>query len=274
MQKLLLFCRAVGRNFIKDGCFYRASSLAYTSLLAVVPLMAIGLMVTSYFPFGKLLGKRIEDFVFHNLIASSGKILQAYITGFSQQVLRIPWFGIVALMVIIVILLFSMENTLNCIWKLPLRRRRFALLRSLARQWFTLILIPLLLVFSLALSSYFSSLMFVSHVVQYVNAPSFSLYILPTLFVFFAFTAMYKFIPATKVRLRDAYVGALVGTILFHVSKKLFVLYISFFPTYMMLYGAFAVIPLFLIWIYLVWLIILLGAEISWLLGVRRTTVN
>ena len=274
MKKLLLFLRTVGRHFVNDGCFHRASALAYTSLLAVVPLMAIGLVALSYFPLGHLLSKQVENFIFHNLVASSGEELQVYLAGFSQQASRMSWFGIVALIIVIVMLLFSMENAFNCIWKLPMRPGRFAVLRSLLRQWLTLILVPLLLILSLVFSTYFSPWTLINHLFSYAHLPSISLYIFPFLFVFFAFTVMYKFIPATKVYWRDAIVGAVIGTVLFQISKKLFVVYIYFFPTYRILYGAFAAIPLFLIWIYFVWLVVLFAAEISWLLGKQRTTVD
>ena len=274
MCRLLSFLYIIKQNFVKDGCFYRASSLAFTSLLAVVPLMAISLVVFSHFAAVRFVGRRIEDFIFDNLVASSGKVLQTYVSGFSQQVLHLSWIGIIALILIVVVLLLSVENAFNCIWKLPTRPGRFAFLRALLRQWLTLIVVPILLVISLVLSSYLSSLSFINNAINYVNALSLGLYILPPLFIFLAFTTMYKFIPATKVYFRDAVLGALVGTILFQVSKKLFVLYFYFSPTYKILYGAFAAIPLFLIWIYVVWLIVLLGAEISWWLGTQRTTAN
>ena len=108
------------------------------------------------------------------------------------------------------------------------------------------------------------------HFVNFVNRPSFSVMILPLLFVFLALVIVYKFIPPTKVYYRDAIIGALVGSVLLQILKKLLIIYFYFFPTYNVLYGAFAVIPIFLIWIYVVWLIVLIGAEISWLLGYQR----
>lgn len=270
MKKIYLFLQTLLQNFIKDDCFYRASSLAYTSLLAVVPLTAIGLVIFSHFGAVKFIGERIEDFIFRNLVATSGDILQTYIAGFSQQVVRLSWIGIVALIFVVVLLLLNIENAFNRIWKLPERPGHFALLRALLRQWLTLILVPLLFAVSFIISSYLSSLSLVRYAVAYIKMPSLSLYIMPPLFIFFAFVVMYKFIPATKIYWRDASRGALLAAILFQVSKKLFILYFYLFPTYKVLYGAFAAIPLFLLWTYIVWLIVLLGAEFSWLLGVWR----
>lgn len=269
MRRIGLFLQTLVQNFIEDGCFYRASSLAFTSLLAVVPLTAISLVIFSHFTAVKFIGEKIEDFIFNHLVASSGDILQTYIAGFSEQVVRLSWIGIIALVFVVILLLFNIENAFNRIWKLPKRPGRFALLRALLRQWLTLILVPSLLAISLILNSYLSSLSLIHHAVTYVDAPSLSLYIMPPLFTFLAFTTMYKFIPATKVRWHNAALGGLLGTILFQVLKKLFVLYFYLFPTYQVLYGAFAAVPLFLIWIYIVWLIVLLGAELSWLLEVR-----
>lgn len=271
MQNLQRFLGSLWRNFIDDGCCYRASSLAFTSLLAVVPVMAIALIIMSCFPSVQYIGMRLEDFIFQHLVVSSGEVLQTYLSSFSRQALQLSWIGVIALMLVVVRLLLIVEHAFNCIWKLPVRLGRFALVRALLRQWLILLLVPMLLALSLLLSSYVASLAFLTHLVDVVNVPSFNLMILPPLFIFLALMIAYKFIPATKVYYRDVIVGALVGTVLFQMSKKLFILYLYFFPTYNLLYGAFAVIPLFLIWIYVVWLIVLLGAEISWLLGYQRT---
>ena len=115
MQKLRLFLGLLWRNFIDDGCFYRASSLAFTSLLAVVPLMAIALIVMSYFPSIQYIGMRVEDFVFQHLVVSSGKILQDYLSGFAQQVLELSGFGVIALLIVVVSLLLGVGNTFSCI---------------------------------------------------------------------------------------------------------------------------------------------------------------
>lgn len=269
MKGLLDFMAEVGRNFLKDGCLYRASSLAYTSLLGLVPLMAVGIFILSFFPPIQFIGVKVQHFIFNNLVASSGETLQRYVALFSRQVIHMSWVGVIALFVVVAFLMVSIENALNAIWKLPRRPGRYALLRAIARQWAMLICIPLLLGGSLVLSSYLVSLKILQHSIVDVHVPKVLLFVLPVLLIYLAFVAIYKFLPAAHVPIRHAMVGAAVSTVLFEISKYLFSLYIYFFPTYKVLYGAFVAIPFFLIWDYIVWLVVLFSAEITWLLGKR-----
>lgn len=264
------FFKTVFKNFAEDGCLYRASSLAFTCLLGLVPLMAIGFVILSFFPSMQFLGAKVQTFIFNNLVASSGKVLGQYAAQFSQQVLHMSWIGVAALIIIVVLLMFSVENALNAIWKLPKRPGRFAILRAIGRHWLLLIFVPTLLSGSLVISSYVLTLGVVKKIAGHVHLPNLMLLMLPTILLFLAFTAIYKFIPAAHVRTRHAAIGGLVATVLFSVSKLLFKLYVTLFPTYKMLYGAFAAVPLFLIWIYIVWLIVLFAAEITWLLGKQQ----
>ena len=264
----------VGRNFVKDGCLYRASSLAFTSLLGLVPMMAVGIFLLSFFPPIQFIGVKIQNFIFNNLVASSGETLQKYVALFSQQVIHMSWVGVVALFVVVAMLMVSIENALNAIWKLPKRPGRYALLRAIGRQWAMLIFVPLALGVSLILSSYLASLKILQYTVADIHLPNIFLFVLPAVLVFLAFLAIYKFLPATHVPVRNAAVGALVSTVLFEVSKELFGAYIYFFPTYKILYGAFVAIPFFLIWDYIVWLIVLFSAEITWLLGERKSNFS
>lgn len=260
----------VVRNFVHDGCLYRASSLAFTSLLGLVPLMAVGIFLLSFFPPIQFIGVRVQHFIFNNLVASSGATLQKYVALFSGQVIHMSWIGVLALFVVVAMLMVSIENALNSIWKIPKRPGRYALLRSIGRQWAMLILVPLLLGVSLILSSYLVSLKILQYSVADIHLPNVILFVLPGGLVFLAFLAIYKFLPAVHVPVRNAAVGALVSTVLFEVSKELFSAYIYFFPTYKILYGAFVAIPVFLLWDYIVWLIVLFSAEITWLLGEKR----
>ncbi len=267
---MLLFIASAGKHFLQDGCLYRASSLAFTSLMALVPLMAVGIFILSFYPPIQFMGEKIEQFIFSNLVASSGETLEKYASQFSQQVLHMSWLGVIALFVVVALLMFSIENALNAIWKLPQRPGRLPILRALARHWFMLFLIPLLLGASLLLASYISSLVFMQNTLQQIHMPNALVILLPAVLGFSAFVAIYKFIPAAHVPWRHALVGGLVSTVLFTLSKQLFVLYIRVIPTYTLLYGAFAAVPLFLIWDYIVWLIILFSAEIVWLLGEQK----
>jgi membrane protein len=261
------FIKTVVYNFIKDDCLNRASSLAFTSLLGLVPLIGVGMYLLSFFPQVQSIGLRVQSFIFKNLVASSGETVEKYITTFSQQVLHMSWIGIFALIVVIVMLMFSIESTLNKIWKIDTFSGKYSILKSIGRHWLMLFFIPTLLGSSLVVSSYLATLTMFKKTMGIIDLPGLLWKLLPIILVFLAFTAIYKFLPTAKVKLRDAAIGGVVATILFQLSKLLFRLYIYFFPTYKFLYGAFAAIPLFLLWDYIVWLILLFAAEITWLLG-------
>lgn len=274
MKVLILFIKEVWRNFVEDGCLYRASSLAFTSLLGLVPLMAVGIFILSFFPQVQFIGAKVQTFIFHNLVASSGQTLEKYVELFSSQVRHMSWIGICALFIVVALLMFSIEGVFNKIWKIPKRPGKYAFIRAMARQWLMLFTIPFLLGLSLALSSYLATLKILRSTIIHVDIPSILLMLIPALLLYCAFVALYKFLPATYVRSRHAMVGGLISTILFILSKEIFKLYIYLFPTYKILYGAFAAIPLFLLWDYIVWLIVLFAAEVTWLLGHKSSGIR
>lgn len=262
MKKIGILIKAVWKAFIDDGCLYRASSLAFTSLLAIVPLVSLSVLMLSRFPVMQTAGQKVEDFLFSNLVPSSTALIQQHIATFSEQALKMSWLGLLALLVIVVLLLFSIENALNKIWKLNIRPGRFAVLRAIGRHWLLVLLIPIMLSASLFIYSYISTIHLINQHLSW-----FSIKYIADILILLIFTVLFKFMPAVTVRLRHAFVGALVSTVLFEMLKNLFLLYVYFVPVYRIIYGAFAAIPLFLIWIYLLWSAILLGAEVAWYLG-------
>jgi membrane protein len=266
VTKFLHFLKNAVVQFYKNGSLDRASSLSYTTLFAMVPALAVNLLILSLLPNAQVLSVKIQHFVFNHLIADDGGQLQSYIAQFSAQIQHLSWISFIALFITVGLMMMSIEDAFNIIWKLESRPGRFALLNALMRHWGLVVFLPMLLGASLVVSSYFLSLHFtgVLNDLEYLQKIVF--YLLPSFFVFVAFFALYKFLPAAHVFYRYATVGALVASILFEISKHLFFLYMSLFPTYQIIFGAFAVIPIFLLWIYIVWLIVLWGAQICYCL--------
>ena len=257
LNRLKTFWIWVVKQFIRDNCVMRASGLTFTSLLAIVPLTVVVFSIIRILPFFDKVSNKIQSFIFDNFVPHSGEVVQHYIHGFEQQASNLPVIGFAFLIVTAILMMVNIEKTLNQIWGVRYNRHFTG---SLLLYWAMLTLGPLLVGISLAASSYLTSLQWL-HDFDFVG-PQRLLLLLPTLSEFLAIFFLYVLVPHCTVRLRDAAVGALVATLLFECAKKLFTFYVVHFPTYELLYGAMATIPLFLLWLYLSWLIFLFGAEV------------
>lgn len=250
-------------HFFKDDCTYRASALAFTTLLAIVPLMSVGFAVLSTFPVFYELKNPIQDFIFENFVPATGKVIQDYLQLFATQVSNLSLFGVVFLFLTALLVMYTIEGSMNKIWRVSSPRKGVS---AFLLYWAILSLAPFFLGLSLAASSYVVSLPFIKgH-----HAPSDLLSFIPFVLSLAGFTFLYVIVPNCKVKLLHGLWGALVATLLFESAKQAFVYYLSQYNTYQLLYGAFATIPIFFIWVYWVWLITLIGAEISYALSVHH----
>ncbi|KTD07237.1 YihY family inner membrane protein [Legionella jamestowniensis] len=258
-KRFVLF---VVEHFINDDCTYRASALAFTSLLAVVPLMSVGLALLSSFPVFQNLSGPVQDFIFENFVPTTGKIIQDYLQQFSAQVSKLSIWGVAFLFVTALLVMVTIEKAMNKIWKTHTSRRGVA---AFLLYWAILSLGPVLLGLSLAASSYVLSM----PIVQTHQAPPFILNSVPFFLSLIGFTFLYVVVPNCPVKLVHGLWGGVVAAILFESAKQAFAYYLSQYDTYQLLYGAFATVPIFFVWVYWVWVITLLGAEISYALSVH-----
>lgn len=248
-------------QFKHDGCVYRASALTFETLISLVPLLAVSFTVVSSFPGSEQFVKQIKDFLFTNLLASHSQEIEKYILSFVEQIHNLSALGIMFLVFSALLTLFTIEHALNDIWRV--RERRHGL-SAFLMYWAVLTLVPILLGLSLAISSYLISLpLFAGTIVTFGLNHGWQLSWLPTLFVLSIFIVLYMAVPNCKVRFKNAFIGALVATFLLEIAKYAFALYIRQFDTYQLIYGAFATIPIFFLWLHLMWFIILFGAEIA-----------
>ncbi|WP_131777345.1 YihY family inner membrane protein [Legionella impletisoli] len=252
----------VVNHFIDDDCTYRASALTFTSLLAVVPLMSVGFAILSMFPVFEHLRDPIQDFIFENFVPATGKAVQDYLQMFTKQVSKLSILGVVFLVISALLVMYTIERSMNKIWRVSSARRGTS---AFLLYWAILSLGPFLLGLSIAASSYLFSLPFT----QRYHTPIALLVFLPSILSLVGFTFLYVVVPNCRVRILHGFLGALVATILFESAKKGFAYYLSQYNTYELLYGAFAIIPIFFVWVYWVWLITLIGAEISYALAVN-----
>lgn len=236
-----------------------ASSLTFTTLLAVVPLVTIVLALISAFPFFSALGEEIHAFLLANMLPErAGPVVSRYIEEFSVRAGGLTALGSVVLVVTAVLMILTIERAFNSIWRIS--RSRPVVQRVLI-YWAILTLGPILMGASLSITSYVVS---ASHGLtkQVPFAATAILGLVPFVLTCAAFTLLYYVVPNRAVMPRHALVGGLIAAIAFEIMKRGFALYIAKFPTYTLVYGAFAVIPIFLLWIYFSWLVIVLGALI------------
>ncbi len=261
------FLRLLWHHFHADKCLRTAASLSYTTLLSLVPLLVVMFSAVSAFPVFKTVEDRLQDFIFQNFVPAAGEMVQSYIQQFLQQATALTGPGILFLVLVAVMLMDTIDGVLNDIWGIP--RQRHWLAQFLV-YWAVLTLGPLLLAVSIAVSSYLVSLPLVEGVDPGGTLRGLALSAMPFFSSLVALTLLYVLVPHRSVPLRLGLAGAVVAAVLFELAKRGFTLYVAHVPTYTTIYGALGVIPLFLVWIYVSWVVVLLGAEISHCMAVFR----
>ena len=255
---LLEFGQFLLQRFQADRGTHSAAALTYTTLFAVVPMMTVTFAMLSAIPAFQGVGEQIQSFIFRNFVPSTGEAVQVYLHGFIQQARQLTWIGVVLLAVTAFLMLLTIEKAFNTIWRLRQPRRGVT---SFLLYWAILSLGPLLLGSGFVLSTYIASLSLLSGPHALPGA-TLLLGLTPVAFSVAAFTLIYAAVPNTRVPLRHALLGGIFTAVLFEVAKALFGLFVSLFPGYQLIYGAFATVPLFLLWVYLSWVIVLFGAEL------------
>ncbi|MCA1779484.1 MAG: virulence factor BrkB family protein [Xanthomonadaceae bacterium] len=257
---LKAFGRHLWRHFRDDNCFEAAAALSYTSLLAIVPLMAVVLGVLSAFPVFEYGVDQLQDFIFFNFVPAAGDVIREYLNQVIERSGELTGTGTLFLVITAIILMSTIEKSLNRIWRVTQARQPA---NRLVVYWAALTLGPLLLGASLGLTSYVAALPLLAPEFAQSTLRSLLLLMTPFVVTLVAFTLVFMVVPNRNVRWHHALTGAFLSTLAFELSKRGFVVYVSNFPTYQKLYGAIAAIPIFLIWIFVSWVVILLGASLS-----------
>lgn len=250
-----ILLHAAGR-FWRNNDFQASASLTYTTLLALVPLLTLTFAIFTAFPAYSRLKDQAQTLLFEFLVPSVGQQIQSYASSFMANAAALTGFGAIGLAVTSILLFFSVEGAFNAIWRNTEPRPIIVRLLSF---WAVLTMAPLLLGASMSVSS---SILTDMHLFgsQAIGGLRF---LMPGLFEAAAFTLMYLTIPNRDVGWKDALAGGLAAALLMELSKIGFALYITAFPTYETIYGALSAVPIFLLWLNLVWSIVLFGAEIT-----------
>lgn len=247
------------RRFHEDRILYYSGYLSYVTLLSMVPLLAVIFSLLSIFPFFEKLKEEVEEFVFRNFVPELGDVLQEQILSFVDNATRMTPFGLIVLLVVALLLLSSIDHTLNQIWRVGKNR---GIILSYSIYIVVLISSPVLLGTGLAANSYLVSLGGIEEGSDF-SAIKLILSSMHFLGSFLFFLLLYIVVPHTKVHFWSAVFGALIATLLFELSKSVFALYFIHFPVYQAIYGALAVIPLLFVWVFISWVVVLVGAQIS-----------
>lgn len=238
-----------------------AKSLTYTSLFAVVPLLTLTVAVLSTFPAFQVFSAQLQDLVYSNLLPTTSVDLQQYFATFSNQARNLTWIGALMLMVTSYLMLVNVERSFNTIWGVgEVRKGLYAFLL----YWSVLSLGPLLLGAGFAMSSYLTSLSLVDSLLEVpvlAGVNTLLLSVLPVLLSILGFTLLYATVPNCGVRFRHALAGGATVALVFILVKQIFTRFMSG-ASYELIYGTFAAVPIFLTWLYVCWVVILLGANL------------
>ncbi len=258
------FCRFAITQFFEQRGLQIASSLAYATLLSLVPLLTVMFGFLGGLPVFKEIGTEIQTFIFSNFVPSFGVSVQNYLLEFSGEATKLTFTGSVILLLIALMLMATIDNAFNRIWNIKSKRNPIA--RFLV-YWAILTLGPLLIGIGLVSTSYLLSLPVLDGIYASFGIKAKLLRIMPFLTTSMAFTIFYLLIPNCSVPKKYAAISGVFAAILFEMAKFGFGTYVKTVATYEAIYGAIAIIPIFLLWIYLSWVIIILGAHICYCLS-------
>lgn len=266
LARIVFFFQCVSAQFVKDHGFTRATSLAYTSLFSLMPILLVGYTIFIGFPQFSEIMPKLQDVLLDNLVPEVANDVKGFAAIFMKQASELSLTGFLGLLVVAILMVFNIEEGFNHIWHVKKRRDAVS---AFVLYWSVITLTPLVLAGAISLSNMVTSLPAVS---EASHIAVFSTLLVgmkwSLLALFFALT--YWLIPNYKVWFRDAILGGTIAMILFETTRNALVWYITKFTRYKFLYGAVAAVPIFLIWLHLVWIILLMGAQVAHMAGLFR----
>jgi len=262
------FVVLVYRRFKEERCFQLCGSLTFTSMLAMVPLVTIMLTVMTAFPVFDNLIEVLKSFVANNLMPqASSRSVTVYMQQFADNAAKLTALGIVFLAVTSIMLMLTIDRAFNTIWRV---KRPRPLIQRVLIYWSVLTIGPILVGSSLSMSSWLvTQSMGLGKQYSEVMVAAFKL--LPLFFTSLAFGFLYRTVPNRQVTVLDAVVGGVIAALAFEAMKSVFGQFIVHFSNYKMVYGTFASLPIFLMWVYLSWVVVIFAAVITAVLPYWRS---
>lgn len=263
MKIVFHFVRFFIRHFHESHGLQIATALSYTTLLSIVPLVVVAFSLFGQVPILQELSGLVQDYIFANFVPQLGDTIHQYIDQFSSNAGQLTISGIIALLIVALMLIATIDNAFNQIWLVKNKR---SLMSRILVYWAILTMGPILLGLGLASTSYILSLNFIEH--GGLNGFHTTLIAwMPFFNTLIGLTIIYILVPNCFVKISHALLSAVICTSLLEFAKFGFGFYIEAASVYETIYGALFILPLFLIWLYLLWIIILMGAHISFCLS-------
>lgn len=248
-------------RFVDDKCFETAGALSYTTLVSLVPLIVASLAIFAAFPAFASARNTLVEFVFSNFVPAAGEKVQGYLNSFAENASKLTGISILVMFFSAWSMIVSIEDRMNRIWRVQQRR---GWMSRLLLYWTALTLGPVLVVGGLVLASYATALPMLHDAASQFGLKQRLLAMLPFIVTFVTLQLLYTLVPNRRVRWKEAAVGALLGAVLFELARWGFGQFIHHAQTYQQVYGAaLAAIPIFLLWIYLSWIIVILSASVA-----------
>lgn len=251
------------QNFIQKEGLDAVTVLAYASLVGLVPFLTIIFSVFSMSGSFDSVQTDVMDKIMHYLLPESTPKVEFYLRQFSEKARELQGVGIMVMLFIALILLWTVDKKINLMWSKHLQRTWWV---SLLRYLGVSIIGPILLGFSLVLNS----MLMAGPLFPVLQEQTWALNQAPVLINILGFAFIYHFVPIHPVKVSYAFIGALLASLELELLKFLFSFYVDWFPTVSIVYGAFAVIPLFLFWLYLLWFVIIFNASVVHQLTLER----
>lgn len=254
-RRLKRLLRHVWTHFQEDRCLEEAASLSYTSLLSLVPLLAVVFGIIAAFPVFNEWSDKLQDLIFNNFMPATGEQIVPYLNSFLDSVTKLTLPGMLMLIVTALLLLIRIEAAFNRIWRVDESR---TLVNRVTMYWAVLTLAPIMIAAAVAFSA--------QNVFGVINPDGSMSPLVYRVAIFLVswlmFATVFLLVPNRSVRINHALAGAFMTAVLFELAKLGFVAYASN-TNYTVIYGAVALVPIFLFWIYLVWIVVLLGASLA-----------
>ena len=270
IETIKLFAKSLAQDFVDHQCQKSAAALTYMTLFAIIPLMTVLYSVFSVIPAFNGVAQQLQQLIFSHFVPQTGSTIQEYLVDFSQQARSLSGAGVAMLVVTAYLMLINIEKTFNTIWGVAKGRRG---LSSFLLYWAVLSIGPLLLGAGLGMSTYLLSLKIFFAEYDAFGLTNFVFKSLPMILSTAAFTLLFVAVPNCRVPFRYALVSGLLTAVSFELVKNVFSTIVAY-SSFDAVYGAFAVVPLFLLWVNLAWVIVLTGAILVRVLAEKRYSLR
>lgn len=249
------------KSFLSTKLLANANSLAFSTILSLIPILSVLFMSFKIFGGKDIVDNNLKPYIYKFLNPVSSKQMNEYIDSFinSSTIETLGIIGFFFLIITVFSIISSIENVFNQIWHIENNR---PIIKKIKTYWLIITLSPILFLFSLSFTSllkyFYNNFSFIESIMTFIIFE-----IIPFFLAALFLTILLMFIPNCNVKFRYSFQSALIGTFLYYIGKEIFLYYTKMAVSYHTIYGSMAVLPLFFMWIYIFWLIILFSVELN-----------